>query len=219
VAFTPDGRTLATGSTDTTVILWDFTDPARPRQLGPSLTGHTDSGRTGRVDSVAFAPDGRTLATASAGDTVILWDLTDPARPRQLGPPLLTSHTGPVNSVAFAPDGRTLATGSDDTTVILWDLTDPARPRQLGPPLTGHNGSVDSVVFVPDGRTLATGSADNTVILWDLTGLNHLLSHAVERACSITRGGLDRDEWTRRIPDLPYQDSCPCTAPEPRACG
>jgi WD40 repeat protein len=114
-----------------------------------------------------------------------------------------------VNSVAFAPDGRTLATGSDDTTVILWDLTDPARPRQLGPPLTGFNGSVDSVVFVPDGRTLATGSADNTVILWDLTGLNHLLNHAVEQACSITRGGLDRDEWTRRIPDLPYQDSCP----------
>ena len=74
--------------------------------------------------SVAFAPDGTTLATAGADGTVILWDLTDPAQPRRLGPPL-TGHTGTVYSVAFAPDGTTLATGdtyATDGTVILWDL-------------------------------------------------------------------------------------------------
>ncbi|MGQ0779317.1 MAG: WD40 repeat domain-containing protein [Pseudonocardiales bacterium] len=168
-----------------------------------TLTGHTDS-----VLSVAFAPDGRTLSTGSADETVILWDVADRARPTPLGAPL-TGHTDPVRSVAFAPDGRTLATGSADNTVILWDVADRARPTPLGAPLTGHTASVWSVAFAPDGRTLATGSADNTVILWDLTGLNSLLRYAVERACSIVVTGFDRDEWERRIPGVPYQDTCP----------
>ena len=65
------------------------------------------------MNSVAFAPDGHTLATGSDDGTVILWDLTDPTRPRRIGDPL-TGHTDAVYSVAFAPDGHTLATGSDD---------------------------------------------------------------------------------------------------------
>jgi len=72
---------------------------------------------------VAFAPDGHTLATASWDNTVLLWDVTDPARPRRLGDPL-TGHTDAVFAVAFAPDGHTLATASSDKTVLLWDLKD-----------------------------------------------------------------------------------------------
>jgi WD40 repeat protein len=86
------------------VLLWDLTDPARPRRLGDPLTGHTEM-----VLSVAFAPDGHTLATASWDHTVLLWDVADPGRPRRLGDPL-TGHTSAVQSVAFAPDGHTLAT-------------------------------------------------------------------------------------------------------------
>ena len=168
-----------------------------------ALTGHT-----GAVDSVAFAPDGHTLATASFDRTVRLWDLTDRTRPTPLGPPL-TGHTSFVDSVAFAPDGHTLATASFDQTVRLWDLTDRTHPSSLGPPLTGHTSAVDSVAFAPDGHTLATASADQTVRLWDLTSLNDLLSHAVERTCSITHGGLDPAEWARYIPGLPYQNTCP----------
>jgi WD40 repeat protein/energy-coupling factor transporter ATP-binding protein EcfA2 len=250
VAFNPNGHTLATGSEDGTVILWDVTDPAQPRRLGPPLTGHT-----GRVDTVAFPRDGRSLATVGSDRTVILWDLTDPARPRRLGPPLV-GHTGSVLSVAFSPDGRSVVTGSVDATAIRWDVTDLTQPRQLGPPLTGDAGRVSSVAFSsdgrtlaasrgdgavvlwdvtdpaeprrlgqplassafttvfsvafsPDGRTLAAGGLDGTTTLWDLTEFNYLRDHAVERACSVTRGGLDRAEWDRYLPGLAYQHSCP----------
>src|SRR5207342_1492085 len=79
-------------------------------------------GHTGAVSAVAFAPDGHTLATASNDQTVLLWDVTDPTRPRRLGDPL-PGHTVAVSAVAFAPDGHTLATASNDQTVLLWDVT------------------------------------------------------------------------------------------------
>jgi hypothetical protein len=67
----------------------------------------------------------------------------------------------------------------------------------------------EGVVFAPDGRTLAAPGWAGPVILWDLTSLNDLLDHAVGRACSIAVGGFDQDEWKRRIPEAPYQDTCP----------
>ena len=106
---------LATAGFDQTAILWDLSDRDRPRQLGQSLTGHTNA-----VYGVAFAPDGRTLATVSDDQTATLWDLSQTARlwdlsdrdrPRPLGPPL-TGHTRTIRGVAFAPDGHTLATTS-----------------------------------------------------------------------------------------------------------
>jgi WD40 repeat protein/DNA-binding XRE family transcriptional regulator len=165
VALSPDGRTLATGSTDRTVRLWNITDPTNPAPLGQPLTGHTDT-----VKSVAFSPDGHILVSSGDQNAVRLWNVTDPTHPTPLGPPL-TGHTSYVNSAVFSPDGHTLATASADRTVRLWNVTDPTHPTPLGPPLTGHTSFVNSVMFSPDGRTLA--SADRTVRLWNVTDPTH----------------------------------------------
>ena len=202
LAATLDGNTEATTSADGDVMLWDRTDRAQRRSLGPPLTGHRSL-----VTAAAFSTDGRTLATGSGDGDVRLWDLADRAEPRLLGQ-RLTGHRRLVTAVAFSTSGRTLATASDDGTVMLWDLTDRAQPRPLGKPLTGHASSVATVAFTPDGNTLATGGFDATVILWDLTALHQLRDNATKRACTITGRGLDHTEWDRHIPGFPYQNTC-----------
>ncbi len=201
VMFVSDGRALAITSSDGTVIQRDFTDPDRPPLRPPRTRSRS------LVDSLASAPDGNTMVTASGDGDVILWDLSNRTQPRRFGPPL-TGHRRLVTSAAFSADGGTLATASDDGTVILWDLTDRTQPRPLGKPLTGHAGSVTSVAFAPDRNILATGGSDATVILWDLTDLHQLRDHPTERACAITKRGLDPAEWDRYIPGLPHQDTC-----------
>jgi WD40 repeat protein len=159
MAFTSDGRTLATAGGDGRVILWDLTDRDRPEPLGQPLTVPG-----GVVNSVGFTSDGRTLATGGDG-TVILWNLGDRDRPIQLGQPL-TVPGGVVDSMAFNPDGRTLATISADGSMYLWDLVDPDRPIQLGQPLSVPD-VVNAYALDAYGRTLATAD-DRGVTLWDL---------------------------------------------------
>ena len=151
VAFSPDGRTLASASHNSMAKLWDAASSQELR----TLAGHTHA-----VRSVAFSPDGRTLASASWDKTLKLWD---GASSRELL--TFTGHTSGVNSVAFSPDGRTLASASGDKTIRLWDA---ASGRELRT-LTGHTSHVTSVTFSPDGCTLASGGGflDNMLKLWD----------------------------------------------------
>ena len=149
-AFSPDGRTIASGSEDGTMRLWET---ASGRQLRV-LAGHGDT-----VSSVAFSPDGRTIASGSEDGTMRLWET---ASGRQLR--VLAGHGDTVSSVAFSPDGRTIASGSDDDTVRLWDAASGRALRVL----KGHWHYVNSVAFSPDGRTIAGGSWDGTARLWDI---------------------------------------------------
>ncbi|MFB7650464.1 MULTISPECIES: WD40 repeat domain-containing protein [unclassified Streptomyces] len=163
VAYAPGGRLLAAASTDDALVrLWDVGRPGHPRRLPRVLTGHEAA-----VLTVAFSPDGHTVASGDEDGTVRLWDVSDPARPAPAAT-LPDAHPGGALTVAFAPDGRTLATGGADERARLWDVRDPDDVRPVGAPLTAHTDWVGSVAFSPDGHTLATGSQDKTARLWDV---------------------------------------------------
>ncbi|AFZ22944.1 WD40 repeat-containing protein [Cylindrospermum stagnale PCC 7417] len=151
VVFSPDGKTVASGSYDNTIKLWDVTTGKTLK----TLTGHSSY-----VRSVVFSPDGKTVASGSYDNTIKLWDLTTGKTLKTL-----TGHSDSVFSVVFSPDGKTVASGSGDNTIKLWDLTTGKTLKTL----TGHSSGVTSVGFSPDGKTVASGSYDKTIKLWDLT--------------------------------------------------
>ncbi len=165
VAFSLDGRLLASGSRDATLRLWD---PHTQALIGKPLVEHDRE-----ITSVAFSPNGRQLVSGSWDKTLQLWD-THTRKP--MGKPL-RGHTDRVTCVAFSPDGTQLVSGSRDKTLRLWNAHTQA---PIGKPLRGHTHEVTSVAFSPDNRQLASGSYD-TLRLWDphkQTPIGELLGHS-----------------------------------------
>ncbi|MBE9072188.1 WD40 repeat domain-containing protein [Microcystis sp. LEGE 08355] len=148
VNFSPDGKTLVSGSEDKTIKLWNGSTGQEIR----TLKGHDKW-----VNSVNFSPDGKTLVSGSEDKTIKLWNVETGQEIRTL-----KGHNY-VNSVNFSPDGKTLVSGSDDNTIKLWNESTGQEIRTL----KGHDNWVTSVSFSPDGKTLVSGSYDNTIKLWD----------------------------------------------------
>ena len=159
VAYSPNGRQLASSASDRTVRIRDLESG-----VYHVLEGNTDGG-----NSLTYSLDGRKLASGASDSTVRIWNLVSGERR------VLEGHTGRVNSVAFTWDGRKLASDSDDRTVRIWDL-ESGESRVL----EGHAGRVMSVAYSPDGRQVASGADDKTVRIWNLSNDNSrvLVGHA-----------------------------------------
>lgn len=204
VAFSPDGRLIASGSQDNTVKLWDV-------ETGKEV--RTFYGHTSRVLCIAFSPDGKSLASGGSDFVIKLWDVRSGTLLKTL-----EHHQGVVNSVAFSADGKMLASGSDDQTVMVWDLASGKDPTILGN-LRGFtiapNGSLEPprepvkvVAFSPDGKFVAAaGSEDLAIAIWDwrngsklrtLKGQSttaHSLAFTLDGKTLVSGGDLEIKKW------------------------
>ncbi len=151
-AFSPDGKTVAAGSVNGTVYLYDI----HAGEIKMILSEHKD-----HVIHLAFSPDGKTIATTSYGDeTICLWDVHTGTHSE-----IITEH--PRNAgrggLAFSPDGQTLASGGGDGTIRFWDVHT-GNAKKI---FTGHSQEVRSVAFNPNGDYIASGCASGIIRLWD----------------------------------------------------
>jgi len=151
IAFSPDGKTLASGVKDGRVLLWDVNNGEQRR----SFQGHEGLA----VTEVTFNSKGDKVTSVGNDSVVRVWDV-------QAGKPTqnLTAHEQPVRTVAYSPDEKILATGGEDTRIALWNT----QTGKLLGFLEGQGGTINEVAFSKDGKTLASAGEEGRIILWDV---------------------------------------------------
>jgi WD40 repeat protein len=165
VAYSPDGKLIASASLDGTVKVWETRSGADKPIQDFVINQQKDSyGAT----AVAFSPDGRFLAATSGEGEIVLWDAASwrQAAWRQ------QAHNGTIWGLAFSPDGKTLATGGDDLALIVWDVN---LDSVVEFPIF-HRAGIQAVAFSPDGSQIATAALDGSAIIWDLASADRMYS-------------------------------------------
>jgi WD40 repeat protein len=150
LAFSPDGRLLASGGADSHVRSWNAESLAPVRDM---------AGHTATVTDVAFNADSTRIASGGNDKTVQMWDVASGGR---IGDPM-RGHGGLVLSVDFTDDGSEIVSGGNEHTMRLWDAT---IGQPISTPLTSNTGPIADVAFTPDGSEIVSGGADDTVRVW-----------------------------------------------------
>ena len=168
--FSPDGKTIASGSKDKTIKIWDVSIGTLKR----TLKGHQES-----VNSIRISPDNRTIATGSEDKTIKIWEIDTGMLKRTL-----KGHNSNINSICYSPDGTKIVSGGDNV-IKIWD----AASGKLIHTLEEHYRGVNSVSFSPDGSTIASGLDEGKIIIWDAVNGRALYTiQEVEKKQSIYLG-------------------------------
>jgi WD40 repeat protein len=178
-ALSPDGRLLALGTADGSVVLWDMQRLAVVGQVSASA-------ETGQIDALSFGPDGGLLAAGGLRGDVAVWDIR---RQQRLGQPI-PGHDGAVAAVAFSPDRTILAAASVKGLIRLWN---PLSRAAVGPPMVDSGADLTSMAFREDNRLLATGSGDGTVGVWDVRQHRLVVRLTTGRRSRVTAVAFNRD--------------------------
>jgi WD40 repeat protein len=207
LAFSSDSQTLASGlclqvseegdntfCTQNDIYIWDT---GTGELLEKIPAEHTDS-----ILSLAFSPDGSSLASGSKDKTIILTDLSSGEQKERFP----SRQADSVISLAFSENGQMLASGSLDQTLILWDT---ATFQPIGQALLGANGSVTSLSFTPDSKTLVSGSDAGSITFWDVD-----IQSWEQRACKLAGRDLSPDEWRQFFPGRAQHEICQITPSE-----